>query len=278
MKITITAESTIDLPQELLNKYDIKTMPYSIYLGETLCYDGQISTKEIFDFVDKNKILPQTGAINEFQYTEFFENNLKDCDAIIHFALSSEISSACSNAIKASKKFNNVFVVDTKSLSTGIALLAIKARKMAACGKDAKTIYEQLILDREKLQVSFVIDKLDYLKKGGRCSSIMAFGANLLKIHPQIVVKNGKMVSGKKYLGNFESVIKKYVPDTLKEYGNIDNTIAFVTYTTASEESIEFAKNALKNAGFKEVYNTTAGATISSHCGPNTFGILYLTV
>lgn len=278
MKIAITAESTIDLPQELLNKYDIKTMPYSIYLGETLCYDGQISTKEIFDFVDKNKILPQTGAINEFQYTEFFENNLKDCDAIIHFALSSEISSACSNAIKASKKFNNVFVVDTKSLSTGIALLAIKASKMAVCGNDAKTIYEQLILDREKLQVSFVIDKLDYLKKGGRCSSIMAFGANLLKIHPQIVVKNGKMVSGKKYLGNFESVIKKYVPDTLKEYGNIDNTIAFVTYTTASEESIEFAKNALKNAGFKEVYNTTAGATISSHCGPNTFGILYLTV
>ena len=278
MKISITAESTIDIPEELLNKYNIKIIPYSIYLGETLAYDGQISTKEIFDFVDKNKILPQTGAINEFQYTEFFEENLKDCDAIIHFALSSEISSACSNAIKASQKFNNVFVVDTHSLSTGIALLAIKARKLAEQGMSAKDIYEQLLLDREKLQVSFVIDKLDYLKKGGRCSSVMAFGANLLKIHPQIVVKNGKMVSGKKYLGNFESVIKKYVPDTLKDFPNIDKSLAFITYTTASNESVEFAKNALKHAGFQEVYNTTAGATIASHCGPNTFGILYLTV
>ena len=278
MKIQITAESTIDIPQDLLEKYNIKTLPYSIYLGETLCYDDQISTKEIFDFVDKNKILPQTGAINEFQYTEFFEEHLKNNDAVIHFALSSEISSACSNAIKASQKLKNVFVVDTHSLSTGIALLAIKARKMADEGKEAKDIYNTLMADREKLQVSFVIDKLDYLKKGGRCSSVMAFGANLLKIHPQIVVKNGKMTSGKKYLGNFESVIKKYVPDTLKEFGNIDNSIAFVTYTTASDASIEFAKQALKNAGFKEVYNTTAGATISCHCGPNTFGILYLTV
>ena len=278
MKIQITAESTIDIPQELLEKYNIKTLPYSIYLGETLCYDGQISTKEIFDFVDNNKILPQTGAINEFQYQEFFEEQLKNNDAVIHFALSSEISSACNNAIKASQKLKNVYVVDTHSLSTGIALLAIKAHKMANEGKEAKDIYDILMADREKLQVSFVIDKLDYLKKGGRCSSIMAFGANLLKIHPQIVVKNGKMVSGKKYLGNFESVIKKYIPDTLKEFNNIDNSIAFVTYTTASDASIKFAKQALKNAGFKEVYNTTAGATISSHCGPNTFGILYLTV
>ena len=153
MKIQITAESTIDLPKELLEKYNIKTLPYSVYLGETLCYDGQISTSEIFEYVAKNKILPQTGAINEFQYTEFFEEHLKDNDAIIHFALSSEISSACSNAIKASQKLKNVFVVDTHSLSTGIALLAIKAKKMADEGYEPQKIYEQIMLDREKLQV-----------------------------------------------------------------------------------------------------------------------------
>lgn len=278
MKIQITAESTIDLPKELLEKYNIKTIPFSVFLGDTLAYDGEISTKEIFDFVDKNKILPKTSAINEFQYSEFFEEQLKNNDAVIHFCLSSEISCACSNAQRAAEKLKNVYVVDTHSLSTGIALLAVKASKMANDGKDAKEIYDTLMQDREKLQVSFVIDKLDYLKKGGRCSSIMAFGANLLKIHPQIVVKNGKMVSGKKYLGNFESVIKKYVPDTLKEFSNIDNSLAFVTYTTATDTSVEFAKQQLKAAGFKEIYNTTAGATISSHCGPNTFGILYLTV
>ena len=200
MKIQITAESTIDLTKELLEKYDIKTLPYSVYLGETLCLDGEISTAEIFDYVAKNKILPQTGAINEFQYTEFFEEQLKTCDAVIHFALSSEISSACSNAIKASQKFKNVFVVDTHSLSTGIALLAVKARKMAEQGIEPQEIYDQLMKDREKLQVSFVIDKLDYLKKGGRCSSAAAFGANLLKIHPQIVVKMAKWYQEKNIL------------------------------------------------------------------------------
>ena len=161
MKIQITAESTIDLPKELLEKYNINTIPFSVFLGETLAYDGEISTKEIFDFVDKNKILPKTSAINEFQYSEFFKEQLKNNDAVIHFCLSGEISCACSNAQRAAEKLKNVYVVDTHSLSTGIALLAVKASKMANDGKDAKEIYDTLMQDRQKLQVSFVIDKLD---------------------------------------------------------------------------------------------------------------------
>lgn len=276
MKIQITSESPIDLPQELLDKYNIKTLSYGVYLGDNFIYDKDITNAEIFDFVSKNKILPKTSAINEYDYMKFFEENLKENDAIIHFTLSGEMTSSYANALRASKNFNNVYVLDTHSLSTGIALLAIKATMLAEQGKTPQEIYDQLMIDRENLQVNFVIDKLDYLKKGGRCSSVAAFGANLLKIHPQIIVKNGKMISGKKYIGNFESVIKKYIADILGEFNHFDDTLAFVTYTTASDSIIEYSKQTLKNAGFKTVYNTTASATISSHCGPNTFGILYI--
>ena len=186
------------------------------------------------------------------------------------------MSCAYTNAVKASKKFKNVYVVDSRSLSTGIALLAIKATKMAEAGKSAEEIFEQTNADTALVQASFVINKLDYLKKGGRCSSLALLGANLLKIRPQIVVRNGKMVSGKKYRGDFNIVVKNYCADTLKEFSSYDNSLAFVTYTTASAEAVNYADEALKNAGFKEIYHTRAGGTIASHCGPNTLGILFL--
>ena len=276
MKIAISAESTIDLPKEILNKYNIKTVPFTILLGEETVLDGEVPTETIFDYVTENKVLPKTSAVNEFQYEEHFENLLKDADAIVHYALSSEMSCAYTNAVKASKKFKNVYVVDSRSLSTGIALLAIKATKMAEAGKSAEEIFEQTNADTALVQASFVINKLDYLKKGGRCSSLALLGANLLKIRPQIVVRNGKMVSGKKYRGDFNIVVKNYCADTLKEFSSYDNSLAFVTYTTASAEAVNYADEALKNAGFKEIYHTRAGGTIASHCGPNTLGILFL--
>ena len=136
MKIAISAESTIDLTPELLKEYDIKVLPYKIILGANEFTDGvDVNPEKIFEFVRENKVLPKTTAINEVEYTEFFEGLLKEYDAVIHFCLSSAISSACSHAVEASKKLDNVFVVDTKSLSTGIALLAIDARKLAESGK-----------------------------------------------------------------------------------------------------------------------------------------------
>ena len=128
-----------------------------------------------------------------------------------------------------------------------------------------------------KVQAGFVLNKLDYLKKGGRCSGIVCFGANLLQIHPQILVKNGKMVPYKKYRGNYDHCVAQYCKDTLNEFPNGDKDVAFVTYTTASDEAVNFAYNSLKDVGFKEIYKTNAGATISSHCGPNTLGILFIT-
>lgn len=276
MKIAITAESTIDLPQELLDKYDIKTLPFTVILGDSEYKDGEITSSDIFKFVEENKILPKTSAINEAQYTEFFENTLKEYDAIVHFCLSSEISSACRNAKLSKENFNNVYVVDSRSLSTGIALLAIYARELADSGKSAQEI-ASLCEERTKdLQASFVVKKLDYLHKGGRCSSIALLGANLLSIRPEIVLSDGKMISAKKYLGKMEKVIEKYCKDVLNDNPNSDKKYAFVTYTTATDEMVEIAKTALKSAGFETIYETKAGATITSHCGENTLGILFL--
>lgn len=276
MKIAITAESTIDLPKDLLEKYDIKTIPFSVILGDNEYKDGEITSADIFKFVEENKILPKTSAINEAQYSEFFGEVLRDYDALVHFSLSSEISSACSHAKAAAESMKNVYVVDTRSLSTGIALLAIYARELANEGKSAEEIFELCTARTKDVQASFVVKKLDYLHKGGRCSSVALLGANLLKIRPEIVLKDGKMGSAKKYMGKMEKVIEKYCKDVIAENQNPDKKYAFVTYTTSTNEMVNIAKSALQSAGFETIYETTAGATITSHCGENTLGILFL--
>ena len=276
MKIAITAESTIDMPLELLNKYNIKTIPFSVILGENEFKDGEITSADIFKFVEENKILPKTSAINQEQYKEFFSQQLKDNDAVVHLSLSSQISSACSHAVEAAKELENVFVLDTKSLSTGIALLAINARELAESGLTAQEIYEKILARVDNVQASFVVKKLDYLHKGGRCSSIALLGANLLHIRPQIVLKDGKMMSNKKYLGKMEKVISSYCKDVLAQNPNADKKYAFVTYTTATDVMVAAAKDALTTAGFETIYETTAGATITSHCGEDTLGVLFL--
>ena len=276
MKIAISAESTIDLTPELVEKYDIKIVQFTINLGEEAFFDKDISPQDIFEYVEKNKLLPKTSAVNQFQFEQHFENILKEYDAIIHFSLSSEMSSACENAKTASAKFKNVFVIDTRSLSTGIALLVLSACDMKKDGMMAKEIVEKIKRRIDFVQASFVLDRLDYLYKGGRCNALMYFGANLLKLHPQIIVKDGKMISGHKYRGSLEKVTLNYVKDTLAEFNNPDKKRAFITFTTATETLIFKIEKILKEKGFQEIYKTTAGATISSHCGENTLGISYI--
>ncbi len=275
MKIAISVESTNDLPKELLEKYDIKVIPYQIILGDEVFKDGEVSTIEIFDYVDKNGVLPKTNAINQFEYTEYFENIKKDYDAIVHVCLSSGLSCSCQNAKNAASELENVYVVDSLTLSSGIGLLALYARELAEKGLEAKEIAEKLEERLKKLQVSFVIERLDYLYKGGRCNSLQLFGANLLKLRPRIVLNDGKMGADKKYRGNMEKVVTKYCEETLGEYNTPDLDKVFVTYSTATPEMINAAKRACIDAGFKNVYESHAGCTISSHCGGNTLGILY---
>lgn len=276
MKIAISIESTADLTSEIIKDNDFKVVPFTIQLGDKSALDGEITTDEIIEFVNRNKILPKTSAINEFQYDEHFESILKEYDAIVHFSLSSQMSLACTNARRAAEKFSNVYVVDSKSLSTGIALLALYAKSLADNGEEAKSIFEKCNERVPFVQASFALKRLDYLHKGGRCSSLTYFGANLLKIRPQILVKDGKMVTGKKYRGNYNNIIRNYCHDVLEEFDTPDLTCAFLTYTTASDEVLQTAKTALKEKGFKKIYVTRAGGTITSHCGEDCLGILYI--
>ncbi len=279
MKIAISAESTIDLPKELLTEYDIHTLPFTILLGEDMGLDGEITPDQIFEYTTKTKVLPKTSAVNEYQYTEHFTKLLNDYDAVVHISLSSGISTSCSQAMVAASKMQNIYIVDSKSLSTGIALLAIYAAKLAKKGNVSAAEVCKLTTDRVPyVQASFVLERLDYLYKGGRCSSLQLLGANLLRLRPQILVKtdDGKMVSGKKYRGKMEQVVADYCKDVLAQFNTPDLSTAFVTYTTATEGMVENAKKALQERGFKTIYETRAGATISSHCGEHTLGILYI--
>lgn len=277
MKIAISAESTIDLPENLLKKYNIHTVPFGIFLGEELKLDGQISSTVIFDYVQRTGILPKTSAVNTGQYEEHFSSLLKEHDAIVHISLSSEMSSAFSNAKTVADEMKNVYVVDSRTLSTGIALLAIYASKLAEKGEDAKTIAEKIQERTPSVQASFVLKKLNYLYKGGRCSGLQLFGANLLNLRPQIKVIDGKMAPDKKYRGPMDKVIREYCEDTLKRYDDMDLEVGFVTYTTTSEDIVKMAVQLMKESGFKDVFVTTAGGTISSHCGEDTLGILFMT-
>ena len=275
MKIAISVESTSDLSKELLAENDIKVIPFHIVLGSETFSDGERTVEELFEFVDKNGVLPKTNALNEFEYTEYFENIKKEYDAVVHICLSSGLSSSCGNAQRASKNVKNVFVVDSYSLSTGIGLLALYAKELANDGYLPADIAKKVQDRASKLQVSFVVERLDYLYKGGRCNAMALLGANLLKIRPRIVVKDGVMGSDKKYRGTMGKVISKYCRDTLEEFNTPDLNNVFITYTTATEEMVAAAREALNEAGFKNIYETRAGGTIASHCGGNTLGILY---
>ena len=279
MKIAISAESTIDLPKNILNKYDIHTLPFTLIMDQDSVLDGEILPEKLFEFTDKTGILPKTSAVNEYQYFEHFkELKNQGYDAIVHFSLSSAISSAFQNACKASENFESVYIVDTKSLSTGIALLAIRARELADKGLTAKKIYDLSIETRTYVQASFSLESVNYLYKGGRCSMLAMLGANILHLKPEILVntETGAMSAGKKYRGSMKKVVLGYVENTLEKFNTPDLSRVFITYSTAPDEVVEAVTNRLLEYGFKEVIPTHAGGTISCHCGPHCLGILYI--
>ena len=277
MKIAITSDTVIDMTKELLDKYDIKTIPFNILLGDDEYKDGAITSEQIFEYVNKTGVLPKTSAVNEEAFKEFFSEVLKEYDAIVHFDISSEMSTTYSSAEKASKHFDGkVVVIDSKTLSTGVALLAIYARKLTETETDINVIAEKVRNRIGSVQASFVIERLDFLHKGGRCSSVALLGANILKIRPQIIVKDGKMGSYKKYRGSMPSVVTKYCKDVLDEFHNPDKSVIFITCSSNNPELFKAAHDVVDSYGIENVYETYAGGTIASHCGPNTIGILYI--
>ena len=278
MKIGLSAETTIDLPVELLEKYNIKTAPFTILLGDETVLDEQGISARIFDYVSKTKVLPKTSAVNREQFKEHFASLLKEYDAIVHISLSSEMSSACENARAVAEEIgkDKVAVIDSRSLSTGIALLAIYARKLIDKGESLSEIEKKLNERTSSVQASFFINTLDYLYKGGRCNSLQLFGANILKIKPEILVKDGKMVTGKKFFGLFGNVTNSYFNDIFQKFDNPDKEVVFITYSTAEQKTVDLLYGKLQEKGFKNIYVTQAGGTICSHCGPGTLGILFI--
>ena len=275
MKIALSSESTCDLPKDLLKKYNISTIPFSIILGDEIVEDDESVPSRIYEFVEQTKKLPKTSAINEETYKEYFQSLLKTHDAVIHIGLSSGLSCSNANANKAAEALKNVYIIDSKSLSTGLALLCLYARELIDAGEKPEVIAEKLNARVPNVQASFVVERLDYLYKGGRCNKLALFGANLLKIRPQIVLNDGKMLPGKKFRGKMDVVVEKYCDETLAEFNTPDKKYAFVTHTSATPDMVARAKTALQNAGFETIYDTVAGGTVTSHCGEHVLGILY---
>lgn len=276
MKIAISTESTCDLTDELIKENNLFVVPFNVILGEQEYKDDdKLTQKMLYDYVAKTNILPKTAAISDFEFENHFKNIFeKGYDAIIHFSLSSNLSSSFANAKRVSEKIKNVFVVDTKSLSTGIALLVLSAVDKLKQNKTAEEILSGVVSQIPLVQASFVINNLKFLYKGGRCSSLALLGANILKIKPQIVLKNGKMVVGRKYRGKYNEVLETYSKDVLKD-NKPDLERVFITSSSKVDFESDMVK-IVKDFGFKNVYTTSAGATICSHCGPDTIGILFI--
>ncbi len=276
MKICISCDSTCDIPKDLLKKYDIHLMPITIMLGTEEHHDGiDVTPEDIFNYVDKTNELPKTSAVNVYEYTEHFKKLRQQYDAIIHFSLSFAISSTGNNARLASNDFDNVYVIDTKSLSSGSGLLALSCVDKIQEGKNIEIIVKELEEEANKVQASFLLDTLRFLHKGGRCSSIALLGANVLKIKPRISLVDGKMQVTKKYRGNIEDALIKYADDLLKEIPPNKKRV-FVTYSSPVEPTRTKLLQMLKEYGFEEVLESSACATISTHCGRKTLGVLYI--
>ena len=278
--IKICTDSCVDLSEEQISKFNISVLPLSVILGdEEYLDDVNIKPNQIFEYVNKNGTLPKTSARSVEDFKFFFNDLLKDDNEVIYTGISSKLSSTYQNAIKAKKEIgsNKLHIVDSKSLSTGIGLLVIYACKLVQMGATCEEIVKQLEYQANLNQTSFVVDKLDYLYKGGRCSAIVRFGANLLKIKTRLELKDGKIENTGKYMGQFRVVVKKYIDDMLKVHSNIKKDICFITHTCSDKQFVEQVVEYVKSKNiFETVLSSTAGATISCHCGENTLGILYL--
>lgn len=276
-KIKITCDSTCDLTAELYERYGVEVIPLGVTLGEQAYHDGDdIQATDIFDYVSRTGELPKTSAISVGEYEDLFKKYTSDGYSIIHINISSDLSSCHRNACLAADEIGNVYPIDSRNLSSGSGHLVIEAAKMAQSGMEAKEIADRLNEMKEKLDVSFVLQTLDYLRKGGRCSSIAALGANLLHLRPEIEVVGGKMQVGRKYRGTINKSVSDYIRGRLEGRDDIVLDRIFVTHSHAPREVVDEAIALVKELHpFTEVIETIAGCTITSHCGKACLGVLF---
>ena len=276
--IRVSADSTCDLSPQLLEEYDIETLPLYVVMEGRSYQDGVDLTPDgLYQKVQASGKIGSTAAINVEEYLSFFTHMKDTCETVIHFTISSEMSSCCQNARIAAAEVGGVYVIDSRNLSTGIGLLVLRACELARQGMAAEVIVSYIENMAGRVDASFIPESLEFLKMGGRCSSLAALGANLLRIKPCIQVRDGVMGVGKKYTGSHEKVLLKYVGDRLLHLEDVDLSRVFITHSGMDDPAlVDKVKDAvLAAAPFEEVLVTRAGCTISNHCGPNTLGVLF---
>ena len=277
MSVRIFADSTCDLSQELVDRYGITIVPLSIIMGDQSYYDGEdVTPDKIFEWADANKTTPKTAAVTQERAEEVLRPLIDAGDDIIFFCISSKMSSTCNVISMVGDGYEKLHVIDSYNLSTGIGLQVIRAAELAKAGLDAATIARNIVADRVKVRASFVIDTLTYLARGGRCSAVTALFANTLRIHPIIEVKDGSMGVAKKLRGHVEHAIMTYVKSLEQDFRHAHPARVFITHSGCDAALVDEVRNYLKSLGvFEEVLETRAGGVISSHCGPNTLGVLF---
>ena len=278
MTIKIISDSTCDLPQALLDKYNITLAPLTVVKGSEQFKDGvTITPAEIFAHVEAGGDLCSTAAVSIGEYADLFAQYAGSYDGILHINIGSGFSACYQNACLAAEEYPNVRCIDSRNLSTGQGLVVLEACRLARELEDLDAMAEALRAYTEKVEASFLVEKLNYLVKGGRCSSAAVLGANLLNLKPCIEVKNGKMSVGKKYRGAYAKCLGTYVKERLDGRDDLDDGTLFITYTDVSGETLAVVREAVHTHGhFANVYESAAGSTVSCHCGPGTLGILFV--
>ena len=278
-KVKIISDSTCDLSEELLAQFDVAVLPHPIVRdGELLQDNVTITPDDIYRHYEQTGGLCTTSAPNAYDYEMCWKHWLDEGYEIVHFTISSEMSTAYNQAMLAAEETGHVYPVDSRTLSTGIGLLVLEACDLREQGLSAEKIAAKVREDADKCQASFLVDVIEYLWKGGRCSSVAAIGANILKLKPRINVLNGNMLSTKKYRGRTTKCFAAYADDMLKGKDNIRQNRIFITHSGIDPDIIELMKEKIHEwqPDIENIYVTRAGGTISCHCGPGTLGILYM--
>ena len=272
-RIIITADSTLDMPPNMLRTYGIQVIPSYVRLGgESFPDYPEVTQHDLFSFYEKTRTIPQTAAASPWDYTSFFKQfSAGDCQ-IIHISKSSGISSCYNNALLAAKDFSNIRVVDSKNLSGGSGLIALIAAQSDLSDVAARFDYINKIKDA--VEGSFIIETLEYLQKGGRCSTLSMLGANALKLRPEITVKDGLLQVGRKYRGSYGRCITAFINDRLSDLTRYEPSEIFVSHSVTDKKLLDEAYEMIEQKHyFKRITVWRAGAGIACHCGPNTFGL-----